>query len=90
MSTFIIAAVIAAAASTFGLMTGRKWGLAAGRKRTQKALAAQKAEFDRQQSEIKTIETLHAEQTEQIEECDSAEEAADVLADIGNSWNSGE
>lgn len=79
-----------AAAGLGALMVGRKWGLAVGRRRAEKALEAQAAELRRQQQEIAAVQADTNARIERITRAESPEEVADEVAELVAGWNSGE
>ena len=59
------------------------------RRRTMKIIEEQQAEFLRQQGDMRRIEQQRESYGEKLAESQSADEAAQVLAEINEDWNAG-
>ncbi len=90
MSIGLILSIIGiAGGSVTALVLGRKWGLKTGERRAQQALTEQREELLRQQQAMEEISVQEKEQVKKIQAAQTPEEAADVLAQLNHSWNTG-
>ena len=85
---FAILAAAAAGAALSGVVVARI-SARIHRRRTVKVIEEQQAEFLRQQNDMRRIERQHEGYGEKLAESQSADEAAQVLAEINEDWNAG-
>lgn len=85
---FIGLAAAAAGAALSGVVVARI-SASIHRRRTLKVIEEQQTEFLRQQNDMRRIERQREGYGEKLAESQSADEAAQVLAEINEDWNAG-